>query len=92
MSKQTAAHIFIAGQVQGVYFRAKTRETAVAHNVCGWVRNLPDGRVEAYFEGDVDAVDAMIDFCHEGSPAASVDSVEIERVEPAGFDEFEVRW
>lgn len=85
-------HVFVSGKVQGVYFRDTTRKTAAEHGVTGWVRNLPDGRVEAVFEGDEEAVEAMVDFCHEGSPAARVDDVEVENAPERGpFGEFEVR-
>ncbi|PSG98139.1 acylphosphatase [Thermoplasmatales archaeon SW_10_69_26] len=85
-------HVFVTGKVQGVYFRDTTRKTAAKHGVDGWVRNLPDGRVEAVFQGEPDAVDAMVEFCHEGSSAARVDSVEVEPAEDLGtFDTFEVR-
>ena len=67
------AHVFVSGKVQGVYFRATTRDTAREHGVDGWVRNLADGRVEAVFEGPEGAVDELVAFCHEGSPAASVE-------------------
>jgi acylphosphatase len=85
-------HVFVSGKVQGVYFRDTTRNRAAEHGVDGWVRNLPDGRVEAVFEGDEAAVDAMIEFCHEGSPAARVDGVEVEDADDRGpFEGFEVR-
>ena len=64
------AHVLIAGRVQGVYYRASTRDQAIALGLCGWVRNLRDGRVEAVFEGPKDAVDQMIRWCHQGPPAA----------------------
>ena len=88
---RTRAHVFVSGRVQGVYFRATTREEAREAGVDGWVRNLPDGRVEAVFEGPEDAVEAMVEFCHEGSPAATVEDVEIEHGESEGIEGFEVR-
>lgn len=84
-------HVHVSGKVQGVFFRATTRERAVEEGVSGWVRNLPDGRVEAVFEGEEDAVDAMVEFCKEGSPAASVEDVEVEEEEPEGLEGFQVR-
>lgn len=85
-------HVFVSGKVQGVYFRDTTRKQASQHGVNGWVRNLPDGRVEAVFEGDEEAVEAMIDFCHEGSPAARVENVEVEDASDVGpFEDFEIR-
>lgn len=88
----TRAHVFVSGTVQGVYYRATTRDTARDHDVDGWVRNLADGRVEAVFEGPEAAVEAMIEWCHEGSPAAQVEDVEVEYEEPKGLEGFEVRW
>jgi len=85
-------HVYVTGKVQGVYYRATTRDTAREHGVDGWVKNLDDGRVEAVFEGDPDDVEAMIDFCHEGSSRATVDDVDVTEAEPAGLDGFEVRW
>jgi acylphosphatase len=85
------AHVHVSGRVQGVYYRATTRDTARDRDVDGWVRNLDDGRVEAVFEGDPDAVEAMIEWCHAGSPAASVDDVSVEREEPQGIEGFEIR-
>lgn len=67
----------ISGRVQGVAFRAYTRQAARAAGVVGWVQNLPDGRVEAVFEGTPDRVQAMIDWCHHGPRGARVDKVEV---------------
>ncbi|WP_435194514.1 acylphosphatase [Natronomonas sp. EA1] len=85
------AHVFVSGKVQGVYYRANTRDTAHERGVDGWVRNLADGRVEAVFEGEKEAVEAMVEWCHEGSPRAEVESVEVEYGEPEGLSGFEVR-
>ncbi len=85
------AHVFVSGHVQGVYFRATTRDRARDQGVDGWVRNLDDGRVEAVFEGPRDAVESMVKFCHEGSPAARVDDVTVEYGDPENLDGFEVR-
>jgi len=86
------AHVYVSGRVQGVFFRATTRDNAQEKGVDGWVKNLDDGRVEAVFEGDPDAVDAMVDFCYEGSDMASVSTVEVEEEEPEGLDEFTIRY
>ncbi len=84
-------HVFVSGKVQGVYFRATTQKTARELGVDGWVRNLPDGRVEAAFEGDEEALDAMIEYCHEGPQAARVEDVDVEDAPGMGpFDGFEV--
>jgi acylphosphatase len=86
------AHVYVSGRVQGVYYRATTRDTARDHGVDGWVKNLDDGRVEAVFEGDPEAVDAMVEFCHEGSAPADVSGVEVHEEEPEGLDGFEIRY
>lgn len=84
-------HVFVSGKVQGVYFRDTTRKRAAEHGVDGWVRNLPDGRVEAVVEGDEQALQAMVEFFHEGPPAARVDDVEVEDAPDRGpFEGFEV--
>ena len=66
------AHAFVSGRVQGVFFRSQTRHIADRYGVNGWVRNLPDGRVEAVFEGEKEAVEALIEFCKRGPSGASV--------------------
>jgi len=90
-SERTRVHVYVSGRVQGVFFRATTRETARERGVDGWVRNLDDGRVEAVFEGPEAAVDALVEFCHQGSPAANVTEVEVNRTEPEGLAGFEIR-
>jgi acylphosphatase len=85
------AHVFVSGTVQGVRYRASTRDAARDRDVAGWVRNLDDGRVEAVFEGPEPAVGAMVEFCHEGSPAANVSDVEVDWSEPEGLEGFEIR-
>jgi acylphosphatase len=81
----------IHGHVQGVFFREETRRRASALAVAGWVRNVPDGTVEAAFEGEPDAVEAMLEFCAEGPPLARVDRVDVEDEEAQGLSGFEVR-
>lgn len=71
------AHVFVAGRVQGVFFRAEAQRAAGRLQLAGWVRNLPDGRVETVFEGEDRNVKAMIDWCYSGPPAARIDSVEV---------------
>ncbi|MFB6091823.1 MAG: acylphosphatase [Haloquadratum sp.] len=88
---RTRAHVFVSGTVQGVYYRASTRDAARDRDVDGWVKNLDDGRVEAVFEGPADAVDAMVEWCHTGSPAASVEGVDVDYEEPQGETGFEIR-
>jgi acylphosphatase len=83
-------HILISGRVQGVFFRANTLKTARSLGLTGWVRNLPDGRVETVFEGEQENAEAMLAWCRTGTPPASVDHVD-EAAESAagsftGFD------
>jgi acylphosphatase len=85
--KKRRAHVWITGRVQGVFFRAYARDAAQLIGVTGWVRNLPDGRVEAVFEGEVDKVEKMMEWCYEGSPMSRVDEVEVlEEVYTGDFD------
>lgn len=88
---RTRAHVFVSGTVQGVFYRANTREQARKRGVDGWVKNLDDGRVEAVFEGPESAVDSMIEWCHDGSPAASVTDVTVSMEEPTGLDGFVIK-
>lgn len=86
-------HVFISGRVQGVFFREYTRRKAEELGVKGWVRNLPDGRVEAVFEGEDKAVDEMVRWCWKGSPYSKVTNVEAIEEEYRGeFGRFEIRW
>ena len=86
------AHVFVSGRVQGVYYRASTREAAGEHDVDGWVRNLDDGRVEAVFEGRETDVEALVEWCHTGSSAAVVEDVDVRYEPPEGESGFRVRW
>jgi acylphosphatase len=69
-------HVVISGRVQGVFFRAYTRETAMTLNLTGWVRNLYDGSVEAVFEGGDTNVQSMLEWCKKGPPHAVVRHVD----------------
>jgi acylphosphatase len=91
MTERTRAHVFVSGRVQGVYYRANTRDTARQAGVDGWVRNLDDGRVEAVFEGPTDAVESMVEWCHRGSPAAHVEDVTVDYEPPESVEGFEIR-
>jgi len=83
----------IHGYVQGVFYRASTRETAMRLGVTGWVRNLPDGNVEAIFEGNIDQLHQAIDWCREGPPGANVLKVNDKWTDYVGeFKGFEVRY
>ncbi len=72
------AKVVIHGIVQGVFFRASTRDEAILIGVGGWVRNLPDGTVQALFEGEKKNVEEILGWCHKGPPGARVDKVDIE--------------
>ncbi len=86
-------HVFVSGRVQGVFFRAYTQKEAYKLGLKGWVRNLPDGRVEAVFEGEDSAVEEIIKWCHKGSPGAIVTKVEvIEEPYKGEFSTFEIRY
>jgi acylphosphatase len=71
------AHLHVSGTVQGVFFRQKTKQQAKNLNVNGWIRNLPDGRVEAVFEGQQKDVAALVEFCKIGPKGATVDQVTV---------------
>jgi len=87
------AHVIVSGRVQGVYFRGNTRKEAVKHGVNGWVRNLPDGRFEAVFEGEKEAVDKTIEFVKKGPSYAKVTDLDIKWEECTGeFSDFQVRY
>jgi acylphosphatase len=70
-------HVYLSGKVQGVFFRARTVELAVRLGATGWVRNLPDGRVEAVFEGEGEVVKTLVDFCRRGPRRALVENIVI---------------
>jgi acylphosphatase len=89
--KTRRVHVLITGRVQGVFFRAYTRVAAQTIGVTGWVRNLPDGRVEAIFEGDSDKIEKMIKWCYEGSPMSRVARVEVlEEAYTGEFDRLDI--
>jgi acylphosphatase len=83
--------VTIHGAVQGVFFRETTRRRAEQRGVSGWVTNRPDGTVEAHFEGDADAVEALVAFARDGPRGARVERVEVREAEPEGLTGFEVR-
>ena len=88
MRKRVVVH----GRVQGVFFRDSTRQRAAAAGVSGWVRNCPDGTVEAVFDGPDDAVARMVDWMREGPRAASVEHVDVSEEDGSeDLDGFEVR-
>ncbi len=71
------AHLFISGRVQGVFYRAFTRDIAGGLGLNGWVRNLRDGRVEALFEGEKALIEKAIQSCYEGPPGAKVSHIDV---------------
>ena len=79
------------GRVQGVFFRDTTRRRAQELGVAGWVANRDDGAVEAAFEGDAEAVDAMVELCRRGPGRAEVTALEVADEPPEGLSGFEVR-
>lgn len=72
------AHVYISGEVQGVNFRAHTRDEAKRAGLDGWVRNLSDGRVEAIFEGSRAGVQRLVSWCYSGPPSSEVEHVDVE--------------
>jgi acylphosphatase len=87
----TRRRVVVSGQVQGVFFRDTARRRAEAAGVAGWIRNTPEGSVEAVFEGEPDAVGELVEFCRHGPSRAEVASVEVEDETPEGLSGFEVR-
>ena len=85
-----ARHVRISGLVQGVFFRAWTREEARRLGLAGWVRNCPDGSVEAHIEGEFDAVERIIALLHDGPPHAQVSHVEVREAEPEELSGFSI--
>ncbi len=84
--------VVVHGVVQGVFYRDTCRRQARAAGVSGWVRNLPDGAVEATFEGPAPAVQRMLDWCRQGPPHAAVDHVDVYDEPPTGETGFTITW
>ena len=91
MSDAVRRRVVVRGNVQGVFFRDSCRRAAESRGVAGSVTNRPDGAVEAVFEGEPDAVSAMVDWCSQGPRGADVDSVDETTEEPEGLSGFEIR-
>ena len=87
----TRVRVRIHGRVQGVFFRAEARDRARSLGLGGSVRNLPDGNVEAVFEGNEERVQSMVGWCRRGPAGAYVENVEVTDEEPAGETGFEIR-
>lgn len=88
---KVARHVSVYGRVQGVFFRAWAQQQAEELGVTGWVRNCPDGRVDAHVEGEDASVEQLIERFRRGPPAARVEELKTWDVELFDFDEFEVR-
>ena len=84
MEDNVRSRLLISGRVQGVAFRWATQRAAEERSVTGWVRNLPDGRVEAVVEGPRQQVNDLVDWCRQGPSAARVDSLDIQWEDYAG--------
>lgn len=89
--ERIAAHVYVSGRVQGVYFRATCAQEARRLGLSGWVRNLADGRVELLASGPRRAVMDLVAWCRRGPPEARVTDVQIEWLPPAEGGNFEVR-
>ena len=87
LARRVVAH----GRVQGVFFRDSTRREAERRGVAGWIRNADDGTVEAWFEGDDEAVDALVEFARSNPGSSEVERLDVEDAEPEGFSGFDVR-
>jgi acylphosphatase len=86
-------HVWVRGRVQGVFFRESTRQTAIRLGLHGWVRNLPDGRVEAVFQGDDGACGKALEFVRRGPPSAHVHEVDTRwEDDEEDFADFRIRY
>ncbi|MEO6606269.1 MAG: acylphosphatase [Aeromicrobium sp.] len=83
--------VVVRGDVQGVFFRASCEQEARRLGVAGWVGNRPDGAVDASFEGENEAVEAMLEWVRRGPPRATVDAVDVTAEDPKGESGFSVR-
>jgi len=93
MKEKVGAHILVSGIVQGVFFRANTAEKARELSLLGWVKNLPDGRVEAVFEGEKEKIEEIIDWLKSHPGMSKVEKVEVDWQEAKGdFENFEIRY
>lgn len=88
---QIRVHVFVAGKVQGVGYRYSTMSRARELGLSGWVRNLPDSRVEAVFEGAQEVVEQMISWCHSGPSGAVVKNVVVEYEKAVSLQTFEIK-
>ena len=86
-------HVFVSGRVQGVFFREETRHLAENLGVNGWIKNLPDSRVEAVFEGEEKDVEMLVEYCRHGPSRAKVTAIDVDWEPYLGeFSGFDTRW
>jgi acylphosphatase len=89
----TRARVRVSGRVQGVFFRQSTAEVAQELGLCGWVRNRPDGSVEALFEGERMLIEQVVAWCRQGPPRASVSDIAVEwQDDPPEYSDFTIRY
>lgn len=91
MSTPRAVSLLVSGTVQGVSYRAGCADRARELGLTGWVTNRDDGHVEVWAEGEPDAVESHVDWCHDGPPAAQVTDVEVRDLAPEGASSFDIR-
>ena len=86
-------HVIISGKVQGVWFRANTKQKAEQLGLTGWVKNTYDKNVEAVFEGEEILIQEMLEWCHRGPPLSKVENVEVKNESPTNnFDSFSIKY
>ncbi len=90
-NRSVRRRIVVHGRVQGVFFRDSLRRLAEQRDVAGWARNVPDGTLEAVFEGDPEAVERLVEFCREGPRGADVEHVQVVSEDAEGLSGFGVR-
>ena len=91
MEDRTRVHVFVSGDVQGVMFRQAIADKATEQGVAGWVRNLPDGRLEAVLEGPRDEVYRVVGLCRAGPKGARVAGVQVDREPPKNEKTFKIK-
>ncbi len=91
MEDRTRVHVFVMGDVQGLGFRQAIADKATEQGVAGWVKNLPDGRVEAVLEGPRDEVYRVVGLCRAGPKGAKVNGVQVDREPPRNEKTFKVK-
>jgi len=84
--------ILVTGRVQGVFFRSYTQEKALELDLKGWVKNNPDGSLEAIFEGSDDKIQQILTWCKQGPPAAKVEELKVKKLAPEDLNEKLIRF